>query len=61
MSKLQGQSICLDDRDREMWVATLVQAWKRTGWLIHAWALMGNHYHLLVASKWVTRRASVRP
>lgn len=44
----QGQKICLDDSDREMWLATLVQAWKRTGWLIHAWALMGNHYHLLL-------------
>ena len=44
----QGQRLCLDDHDREMWLATLVQARKRTGWLIHAWALMGNHYHLLV-------------
>ena len=43
----QGQKICLDDSDREMWLATLVHAWERTGWLIHAWALMGNHYHLL--------------
>lgn len=44
----QGQKICADDRDREMWLATLVQAWQRTGWRIHAWALMGNHYHLLL-------------
>jgi REP element-mobilizing transposase RayT len=49
----QGQKICLDDHDREMWLATTVQAWKRTGWLIHAWALLGNHYHLLL-----TRAAS---
>ena len=27
-----------------MWVAAMVQAWKRTGWLIHAWALRGNRY-----------------
>jgi hypothetical protein len=38
----QGQKICLDDHDREMWLATTVQAWKRTGWLIHAWALLGS-------------------
>lgn len=44
----QGQKICLDDHDRQMWLATLAQAWRRTGWLIHAWTLMGNHYHLLV-------------
>ena len=68
----QGQKIFLDDPDREMWLATMAQAWKRTGWLIHAWALMGNHYHVLLqtpepnlvnemkwpsGSKWATRRA----
>jgi REP element-mobilizing transposase RayT len=44
----QGQKIFADDHDREMWLATLAQAWKRTGWRIHAWALMANHYHLLL-------------
>jgi len=44
----QGQRICLDDHDRQLWLATLVQAWKRTGWLSQAWALMGHHYHLLL-------------
>ena len=43
----QGQRICADDGDRKMWLATLAEAWRRTGWRIHAWALMGNHYHLL--------------
>ena len=31
-----------------MWLATLRDAWRRTGWRIHAWVLMGNHYHLLL-------------
>jgi putative transposase len=44
----QGQQIYTDDGDRKMWLATLVEARRRTGWRIHAWALMGNHYHLLV-------------
>jgi len=44
----QGQKLWADDKDRQLWVATLVQAWRRTGWRIHAWALMSNHYHLLV-------------
>lgn len=44
----QGQAICADEGDRQMWVATLIEAWRRTGWRIHAWALMGNHYHLLL-------------
>ncbi len=26
----QGRKICVDDHDRELWPATLVQAWKRT-------------------------------
>jgi REP element-mobilizing transposase RayT len=37
-----------DDKDRQMWRATLIEACCRTGWQIHAWALMGNHYHLLL-------------
>ena len=35
----QGQKIYADDADREMWLATLVQAWQRTGWRPHAWGL----------------------
>jgi len=44
----QGQSIWRDDGDRKMWLATLGAACERTGWRIHAWVLMGNHYHLLL-------------
>jgi REP element-mobilizing transposase RayT len=44
----QGRKIYADDGDRQMWLATLVEAWRRTGWRIHAWVLMGNHYHLLL-------------
>ncbi len=39
----QGQRICADDGDLSMWLATLSEAWRRTGWRIHAWALMSNH------------------
>ncbi len=38
--------IVRDDKDREMFVRTLAQACERTGWRVHAWVLMGNHYHL---------------
>lgn len=44
----QGQRVCVDDTDREMWRSTLGEACVRTGWRIHAWVLMGNHYHLLL-------------
>ena len=44
----QGQRICADDADRRLWLATLKDAWRRTGWRLHAWVLMSNHYHLLI-------------
>ena len=42
------EAIFRDDRDRENFLATLGQACRRTGWRVHAWVLMTNHYHLLV-------------
>src|SRR5688572_16713007 len=42
------EAIFGDDQDREMFLASLGQACGRTGWRIHAFVLMGNHYHLLV-------------
>ncbi len=37
-----------DDRDNEIFLDTLAEACGRTGWRIHAFVLMGNHYHLLL-------------
>ena len=42
------QAIFVDDRDRELFMATLGQACERAGWHVQAWVLMGNHYHLLL-------------
>jgi putative transposase len=42
------EPIFRDERDRENFLATLGQVCKRTGWRVHAWVLMTNHYHLLV-------------
>ncbi len=44
----RGDSIFLDDRDRETFLSTLDEACGRCGWRIHAFVLMGNHYHLLL-------------
>ncbi len=41
------EPIVRDDVDRECFVATLGQACMRTGWRVHSWVLMTNHYHLL--------------
>jgi REP element-mobilizing transposase RayT len=37
-----------DDADRETFLKCLGQAAQKTGWMIHAYVLMGNHYHLLL-------------
>lgn len=42
------EAIFEDDGDREIFLATLAQAGKRSGWRVLAYVLMGNHYHLVV-------------
>jgi len=62
-----------DDDDRRFFLATLSEACAMTGWRVHAWVLMDNHYHLFIETpeanlvagmKWlqntVTRRYNVR-
>ena len=44
----QGGLIFQDDPDRRCFLETLGEACEKTGWRIHAYVLMGNHYHLLV-------------
>ncbi len=44
----RGAPVFADDVDRSRFLAALGQACARTGWRIHAYVLMGNHYHLLV-------------
>ena len=43
----QGQAIFRDDADRKRFLETLAEVCDKTGWRIHAYALMANHYHLL--------------
>ena len=44
----QGRAIYADERDRKLWLATLGEACEKTGWRLHAWVMMNNHYHLLL-------------
>jgi putative transposase len=41
-------SIFLDDEDRQVFLRSLGEACLMTGWKVHAWVLMSNHYHLLL-------------
>jgi REP element-mobilizing transposase RayT len=43
----QGRAIFQDDPDRQRFLETLGEACDKTGWRIHAFVLMGNHYHAL--------------
>ena len=42
------ERIFRDDGDRRFFCQTLGEACERTGWRVHAWVLMSNHYHLMV-------------
>jgi REP element-mobilizing transposase RayT len=43
-----GALIYRDDLDREAFRRLLEQTVEMFGWQLHAWCLMGTHYHLLV-------------
>ena len=42
------ERIFREDEDRRFFCQTLGEACKRTGWRVHAWVLMSNHYHLML-------------
>ena len=44
----ERREIFRDDADRELFLAKVEQASVRYGFVIHAYCLMSNHYHLLV-------------
>ena len=41
------EKIVRDDEDRERFELALEEVVERTGWVLYAWTLMGNHYHLV--------------
>jgi len=43
-----GQDIFLREEDRKRFLKTLSEVVERYCWIIHAYCLMSNHYHLLV-------------
>ena len=51
------EAVFRSPKDRELFLQTLGQACEKTDWQIHAWCLMGNHFHLVVE----TPRANLVP
>lgn len=44
----RGEAIVRDDVDRECFLRTLGEACVKTGWKVHAYALLVDHFHLVV-------------
>jgi len=44
----QYEPIFLGDQDRRIFLKTLGEVCERTGWIIHSYVLMKNHYHWLL-------------
>jgi len=42
------EAILHDDTDRREFLPTLTQAFLKTGWQVHAYCLMNNHFHLVI-------------
>jgi REP element-mobilizing transposase RayT len=42
------EPIFKDDEDRRRFVSALGETCAKTGWQVHAYCLMGNHFHLVV-------------
>ena len=44
----ERREIFREDEDRERFLRTLAEVVRRFRWRVHAYVLMGNHYHLLL-------------
>jgi Transposase IS200 like len=42
------EEIFRDDLDRDDFLKTLGAACQKTGWQVHAYCLMSNHFHLVI-------------
>ena len=43
-----GRDVFVEDEDRKAWLGALGKTCARHGWRVHAFVLMGNHFHLLL-------------
>ena len=48
MDSDRQEAIYLNDQDRQDFLSILRQVCERFNWLVHAYCLMDNHYHLLI-------------
>ncbi len=56
----ERRDVFLDDADRREFLHLLGRSVELFGWKLHAWVLMGNHYHLLVGTPEATLSRGMR-
>ncbi len=56
----ERRDIVRDDDDRRRFVSLLAHVVTESHWLLHAWVLMDNHYHLLIETPEVGLSAGVK-
>jgi putative transposase len=44
------EAIFKDDQDRQLFLQVLGETCAKTGWRVHAWCLMPNHFHLVMTT-----------
>lgn len=54
------EAIFKDDADRRRFLETLGEVCQRTGWRVHAYVLMTNHYHFLLETPQANLVAGMR-
>lgn len=54
------EAIFLDDQDRRRFLKTLGEASEKAGWQVHAYCLMGNHFHLVLETPQPTLVAGMK-
>jgi REP element-mobilizing transposase RayT len=54
------ETIFWDDEDRRRFLGTLGEACARGGWQVHAYCLMGNHFHLVLETPQPTLVAGMK-
>ena len=55
-----GEVIFLDDEDRRKFLATLGETCAKAAWEVHAYCLMGNHFHLVIETPQPTLVAGMK-
>ena len=57
---MNGTRIFRSDDDRRTWLVLFALTVRRFGWHVHAFCLMGNHFHLVVESSRVSLSDGMR-